>query len=138
MPIYGYACKSCEHTFDVLQKMNDPVLVNCPDCGTANLRKQLSAPKFRLKGKGWYETDFKSGEKRNIAGDTDQSSTDQSSTDKSSTDKSSTDKSSADKSSADKSGGTESKDSTPSKDGDKSGMKSAVRKPESDHKVKTA
>jgi putative FmdB family regulatory protein len=118
MPIYGYACKSCEHTFDVLQKMNDPVLVDCPDCGAANLRKQLSAPKFRLKGKGWYETDFKSGEKRNIAGDTDQSSTDQSSTDKS--------------------GGTESKDSTPSKDGDKSGMKPAVKKPESDHKVKTA
>ncbi len=128
MPIYGYACKSCEHTFDVLQKMNDPVLVDCPDCGTANLRKQLSAPKFRLKGKGWYETDFKSGEKRNIAGDTDQSSTDKSSTDKSSTDKSGTDKS----------GSTELKDSTPSKDGDKSGMKSAVRKPESDHKVKTA
>ena len=123
MPIYGYACKSCEHTFDVLQKMNDPVLVDCPDCGTANLRKQLSAPKFRLKGKGWYETDFKSGEKRNIAGDTDQSSTDKSSTDKSGTDKS---------------GGTESKDSTPSKDGDKSGMKSAVKTPESDHKVKTA
>ncbi len=123
MPIYGYACKSCEHTFDVLQKMNDPVLVDCPDCGTANLRKQLSAPKFRLKGKGWYETDFKSGEKRNIAGDTDQSSTDQSSTDQSSTDQS---------------GGTESKDSTPSKDGDKSGMKSAVKTPESDHKVKTA
>ena len=128
MPIYGYACKSCEHAFDVLQKMNDPVLVDCPDCGTANLRKQLSAPKFRLKGKGWYETDFKSGEKRNIAGDTDQSSTDKSSTDKSSTDKSS----------ADKSGSTESKDITPSKDGDKSGMKPAVRKPESDHKVKTA
>ena len=137
MPIYGYACKSCEHTFDVLQKMNDPVLVDCPDCGTANLRKQLSAPKFRLKGKGWYETDFKSGEKRNIAGDTDQSSTDQSSTDQSSTDKSSTDKSSTDKSSTDKSS-TESKDSTPSKDGDKSGMKSAVKTPESDHKVKTA
>ena len=128
MPIYGYACNSCEHTFDVLQKMNDPVLVDCPDCGTASLRKQLSAPKFRLKGKGWYETDFKSGEKRNIAGDTDQSSTDQSSTDKSSTDKSSTDKSS----------GTESKDSTPSKDGDKSGMKSAVKTPESDHKGKKA
>ncbi len=118
MPIYGYACKSCEHTFDVLQKMNDPVLVDCPDCGTANLRKQLSAPKFRLKGKGWYETDFKSGDKRNIAGDTDQSSTEKSSTDQS--------------------GSTESKDSTPSKDGDKSGMKSAVKTPESDHKVKTA
>ena len=69
MPIYGYACSNCEHTFDVLQKMSDPKLVDCPDCGEATLRKQLSAPKFRLKGKGWYETDFKTGDKRNLAGD---------------------------------------------------------------------
>ena len=74
MPIYGYACKSCEHTFDVLQKMSDPRLVDCPDCGEASLRKQLSAPKFRLKGQGWYETDFKTGDKRNIAGDVDKKS----------------------------------------------------------------
>ncbi len=74
MPIYGYACKSCEHTFDVLQKMSDPRLVDCPECGEASLRKQLSAPKFRLKGKGWYETDFKTGDKRNIAGDVDKKS----------------------------------------------------------------
>ena len=71
MPIYGYACSNCEHTFDVLQKMSDPKLVDCPDCGDATLRKQLSAPKFRLKGKGWYETDFKTGDKRNLAGDSD-------------------------------------------------------------------
>ena len=75
MPIYGYECTSCEHTFDVLQKMSDPRLVDCPDCGEANLRKQLSAPKFRLKGKGWYETDFKTGDKRNIAGDSEKKST---------------------------------------------------------------
>ena len=118
MPIYGYVCKSCEHRFDALQKMSDPVLEDCPECGELGLRKLLSAPNFRLNGKGWYETDFKSGEKRNIAGDMDQSSTDQPSTDKA--------------------GSTESKDSTPSKNGDKSGMKSAVKKPESDHKVKTA
>jgi putative FmdB family regulatory protein len=74
MPIYGYACKSCEHTFDVLQKMSDPRLVDCPECGEASLRKQLSAPKFRLKGQGWYETDFKTGDKRNIAGDADKKS----------------------------------------------------------------
>ena len=71
MPIYGYVCTSCEHTFDALQKMSDSKLVDCPDCGEATLRKQLSAPKFRLKGKGWYETDFKTGDKRNIAGDSD-------------------------------------------------------------------
>lgn len=74
MPIYEYACKSCEHGFDALQKMADPVLVDCPECGEAALRKLLSAPKFRLKGKGWYETDFKTGDKRNIAGDVDTSS----------------------------------------------------------------
>jgi len=69
MPIYGYECTECEHTFDALQKMSDPKLVDCPDCGESSLRKQLSAPKFRLKGKGWYETDFKTGDKRNLAGD---------------------------------------------------------------------
>lgn len=69
MPIYGYACKSCDHAFDVLQKMSEPRLVECPECGESSLQKQLSAPKFRLKGEGWYETDFKTGDKRNIAGE---------------------------------------------------------------------
>lgn len=76
MPIYGYTCDSCEHAFDALQKMSDPKLVDCPECGEANLRKQLSAPKFRLKGAGWYETDFKTGDKRNIVGDSEKSATD--------------------------------------------------------------
>ena len=67
MPIYGYICKSCEHRFDVLQKMSDEPLVHCPDCGEPSLQKELSAPKFRLKGSGWYETDFKTGSKRNVA-----------------------------------------------------------------------
>ena len=78
MPIYGYECADCEHTFDALQKMSDPKLVDCPDCGEASLRKQLSAPKFRLKGKGWYETDFKTGDKRNLAGDSEKKTTDKS------------------------------------------------------------
>ena len=69
MPIYGYVCKSCEHRFDVLQKMSDDPLVHCPDCGEASLQKELSAPKFRLKGSGWYETDFKTGDKRNLHGE---------------------------------------------------------------------
>lgn len=71
MPIYGYVCKSCGHRFDVLQKMSDEPLVHCPDCGEAALQKELSAPRFRLKGKGWYETDFKTGKKRNLHGETD-------------------------------------------------------------------
>jgi putative FmdB family regulatory protein len=74
MPIYGYECSECEHIFDALQKMSDPRLVDCPQCGESSLRKQLSAPKFRLKGKGWYETDFKTGDKRNLAGDADKKS----------------------------------------------------------------
>jgi putative FmdB family regulatory protein len=69
MPIYGYVCRSCEHSFDALQKMSDDPLVDCPDCGEAALQKQLSAPKFRLKGSGWYETDFKTGDKRNLHGE---------------------------------------------------------------------
>jgi putative FmdB family regulatory protein len=74
MPIYGYSCKSCDHSFDVLQKMSEPRLLDCPECGEASLKKQLSAPKFRLKGEGWYETDFKTGDKRNIAGESDKKS----------------------------------------------------------------
>ena len=69
MPIYEYACKKCGHTFDVLQKMSDPPLTDCPECGAAQLRKLVSAPSFRLKGSGWYETDFKSAKQRNLAGE---------------------------------------------------------------------
>jgi putative FmdB family regulatory protein len=69
MPIYGYICKSCEHTLDALQKISDDPLVYCPDCGEPQLKKQLSAPRFRLKGKGWYETDFKKKNQRNLHGD---------------------------------------------------------------------
>lgn len=66
MPIYEYACKKCEHVFDVLQKMSDEPLKFCPECGAPELRKLISAPSFRLKGGGWYETDFKTGSKRNL------------------------------------------------------------------------
>jgi len=74
MPIYEYACTRCEHSFDELQKVSEAALVHCPKCGEPSLRKLLSAPKFRLAGKGWYETDFKTGGKRNIAGEADASS----------------------------------------------------------------
>ena len=66
MPIYEYACTHCEHSFDELQKLSEAALVHCPKCGEPALRKLLSAPKFRLKGQGWYETDFKTGDKRNL------------------------------------------------------------------------
>ena len=71
MPIYGYTCDSCKHSFDVLQKMSDPRLLDFPEFGEASLRKQMTAPKFLLKGNGWYETDFKTGDKRNLAAESD-------------------------------------------------------------------
>lgn len=69
MPIYGYTCKNCEHTVDVLQKISDAPLIHCPSCGAPGLKRLLSAPRFRLKGQGWYETDFKKDKQRNLAGD---------------------------------------------------------------------
>lgn len=69
MPIYAYACQSCGHELDALQKISDEPLVDCPACGAPELKKLLSAPRFRLKGSGWYETDFKTGNKRNLASD---------------------------------------------------------------------
>jgi len=70
MPIYEYACKNCQHVLDVLQKIADEPLVVCPECSEPQLKRLLSAPHFRLKGKGWYETDFKKDNQRNLAGDT--------------------------------------------------------------------
>ncbi|MES2206219.1 MAG: zinc ribbon domain-containing protein [Pseudomonadota bacterium] len=61
MPIYEYACSSCGFEKDYLQKMSDPLLTDCPQCGKATLYKKLSAPGFQLKGSGWYATDFKGG-----------------------------------------------------------------------------
>lgn len=69
MPIYGYLCGSCGHALDALQKIADDPLVDCPACGEPALKRQLSAPRFRLKGKGWYETDFKTDNQRNLAGE---------------------------------------------------------------------
>jgi len=75
MPIYEYECQGCGHELERLQKISDPVLTDCPHCGKAELRRKISAAGFRLKGGGWYETDFKSGNKKNLAGDSASSST---------------------------------------------------------------
>ena len=69
MPIYEYRCGNCGHEMEALQKLSDAPLEVCPQCQQAALRKKISAPGFRLKGGGWYETDFKSGNKKNLAGD---------------------------------------------------------------------
>lgn len=67
MPIYEYRCEACSHELEALQKLSDEPLVECPSCKAPALRKQVSAAGFRLKGGGWYETDFKSGSKKNVA-----------------------------------------------------------------------
>jgi len=69
MPIYEYACQSCGFEKDVLQKLSDEPLTVCPECSKETFSKQISAPGFRLSGGGWYETDFKTGKKKNLAGD---------------------------------------------------------------------
>jgi putative FmdB family regulatory protein len=61
MPIYAYKCSSCGHQRDVLQKVSDAPLTECPDCGAAAFAKQLTAAGFQLKGSGWYATDFRNG-----------------------------------------------------------------------------
>ena len=61
MPIYAYKCESCGHAKDILQKMSDPLLTDCPQCGAAAFTKQVTAAGFQLKGSGWYVTDFKNG-----------------------------------------------------------------------------
>jgi putative FmdB family regulatory protein len=67
MPIYEYRCADCGHEFEQLQKISDAALVDCPACGKPVLQKLVSAAGFRLKGKGWYETDFKQDKKKNLA-----------------------------------------------------------------------
>lgn len=69
MPIYEYQCQACRSLHEVLQKVSDPLLKKCPECGRSKLKKIVSAPSFRLSGTGWYETDFKSDKdkKRNLA-----------------------------------------------------------------------
>ena len=66
MPIYEYCCQDCGHSLEAIQKLADEPLTDCPECGKPALKKQVSAPTFRLSGGGWYETDFKSGNKKNV------------------------------------------------------------------------
>ncbi len=70
MPIYEYACKSCGHQLEALQKFSDDPLTDCPECGDAGLEKQISAAGFVLKGGGWYVTDFREkGKKKDPGGE---------------------------------------------------------------------
>lgn len=69
MPFYEYLCRNCGAETEILQRLSDPPETECPACHASALVKQVSAAGFRLKGGGWYETDFKPGAKRNVAGD---------------------------------------------------------------------
>jgi putative FmdB family regulatory protein len=75
MPIYEYACKACGFEKDVLQKLSDEPLTGCPSCEKQAFSKRISAAGFRLKGSGWYETDFKTGKKKNLAQSSESTST---------------------------------------------------------------
>ena len=67
MPIYEYQCEACGHRLEKLQKISDEPLRHCPACEAPKLTKLVSAAAFRLKGAGWYETDFKTGKKKNVS-----------------------------------------------------------------------
>ncbi len=71
MPIYEYQCQACGAETEALQKISDEPLLHCASCGKPALKKKVSAAAFRLKGGGWYETDFKTGNKKNLAGGAD-------------------------------------------------------------------
>jgi putative FmdB family regulatory protein len=76
MPIYEYVCTECDHAHEALQKLSDAALTDCPACDKPALKKMISAPQFRLSGSGWYETDFKSSNQKNLTDSGDKKSTD--------------------------------------------------------------
>ena len=84
MPIYEYRCENCGHELEAVQKLSEAPLVTCPKCEKDSLKKRISAAGFRLKGAGWYETDFKSGKKKNVSGNESPSSSSDSSSSSSS------------------------------------------------------
>jgi putative FmdB family regulatory protein len=133
MPIYEYQCQGCEHEFETIQKMSDAPLIQCPSCGKDLLRKKISAVAFRLKGGGWYETDFKSGDKKNVASSSD-SSGESSSSESSKKEKKNEAKSGATESKSSGTGGSSdaasASTSKGASDGDKKGSKNGSPKGE--------
>lgn len=69
MPIYEYTCEDCFHDFEIMQKVSEEPVKACPSCGKERVKKLVSAPQFKLKGTGWYETDFKNKPKKESKGD---------------------------------------------------------------------
>jgi putative FmdB family regulatory protein len=113
MPFYEYQCKSCGHELEAMQKVSDAALKKCPHCGKSQLTRLMSAPVFRLKGGGWYETDFKGKDKdnqRNLADRPEDSSKDKSADSKPADDKATESKT------ADSKADATTKESSPSKE----------------------
>ncbi|MFT7242863.1 MAG: putative FmdB family regulatory protein [Candidatus Azotimanducaceae bacterium] len=136
MPIYEYQCESCGHRLEKIQKMADEPLKDCPECETPTLKKLVSAAAFRLKGGGWYETDFKTGAKKNAlhSADSNSKSGDAGSTGKGSSDGGGSGASSAGDSSGSSTGtstGSSSESSTGSSAGSSKKESSASTKPKS-------
>lgn len=129
MPIYEYQCQGCEHEFETIQKMSEAPLIQCPSCGKDLLRKKISAVAFRLKGGGWYETDFKSGDKKNVASSSD-SSGESASSESAKKENKGEAKSGASESKTSSTGAASDGASKSSSDGDKKGSKNGSPKSE--------
>ena len=137
MPIYEYQCEGCEYEFESLQRMSEPPLTQCPSCGKDLLKKKISAVAFRLKGGGWYETDFKSGDKKNVASSSDSGGESTSSGDSSKSEKSDTKSSDSTSASSTTDGSTKSSSDsadTNTKKGAKNGSPKSTAKSESKSK----
>ncbi len=122
MPIYEYRCNDCGHEFETIQKISESPLETCPSCEEDALVKKISVAGFRLSGTGWYETDFKSGNKRNLAG-AERSETGDSAGDSGAKDSNgkSSDQGSGDKQAAEASSGSDSSSKAASSSGSDSG-----------------
>lgn len=113
MPIYEYQCRECGHRFEAIQKFSDAPITQCPECQQEAVSKLVSASAFRLRGTGWYETDFKTGNRRHGTQDADSKAADSKSGDSKSGDSKSGDSKSGSKSSTESSTGSGSKSSKP-------------------------
>ena len=116
MPIYEYRCSSCGFVLELIQKIGEAAPEICPECRDFSLKKQVSAASFRLKGSGWYETDFKTGEKRQLADSTSEESSDNSKSEKKSPEVEKKIKTSASKEEASQKAGLKSRDSKSTKE----------------------
>ena len=137
MPIYEYQCEGCEYEFESLQRMSEPSLTQCPSCGKDLLKKKISAVAFRLKGGGWDETDFKSGDKKNVASSSDSGGESTSSGDSSKSEKSDTKSSDSTSASSTTDGSTKSSSDAADKNtkkGAKNGSPKSTAKSESKSK----